>query len=84
MLVATNIFLSRQNFCRDKKHFVATKIILSLQAYFCRDKRVIVFVATKLILVAAPANDSLPTHGLAFPIRREKKTWRGKQLVSGS
>ena len=42
-------FFSRQNFCHDKHTFVATKHA------FCRDKS---FVATKLILVTAPANDT--------------------------
>ena len=42
----TSILLSRQN----KHTLVATK-----QAYFCRDKA---FVATKMILVAVPANDT--------------------------
>ena len=62
MLVATNIF------CRDKHDFVATKVLSQL-AYFCRDKRRVLsrqtrvcsdktFVATKIILVAAPANNT--------------------------
>ena len=42
-------------FCRDKNVFVATKVCLSRQN-LCHDKR---FVATKMIFVAAPANDSL-------------------------
>ena len=66
--VATNIIFSRQaDFYRDKHVFVATKHV------FCRDKhtfvatnvfvatnicRHITFVATKMILVAGPANDS--------------------------
>ena len=37
--------------CRDKHTFVATK------DYFCLDKKI---VATKIILVAAPANDTCP------------------------
>ena len=42
----------KYHFCRDYKHiFVASK------HDFCRDK--IMFVATKIILVAAPANDSV-------------------------
>ena len=49
-------FLSRQKYaCRDKTFLVA-KVCLSRQNYVCRSKHV--FVATKLILVAAPANDS--------------------------
>ena len=62
---ATNIILSRQkllsrqawqNFCCDKIMFVATNV-LSQQKYGCRYKT---FVATKMILVAAPANDRSP------------------------
>ena len=50
--------LSRQTrVCRDKHNFVATKL-LSRQAYVSRDKHV--FVATKMILVAVPANDTSP------------------------
>ena len=42
---------------RDKHIFFATNV-LSRQAYFYHDKsRVFLFVATKLILVAASAND---------------------------
>ena len=50
IFVATNIFLLRQNFCRDKHTFVATKDVFFQKTCF---------VATKIILVAAPANDSL-------------------------
>ena len=55
MLVATNTCLSRQ------KYFVVTSILLSRQKTYlcktcvCHDKHV--FVATKMKLVAAPAND---------------------------
>ena len=64
----TKICLSRQIFCRLKHVFVATIIfsydkhdfvatnVLSRQAYLCRDK--CVFVATIMILVAAPASDT--------------------------
>ena len=54
------MFVARQNFCRDKNMFVATKV-LSRQAHFCRDKRRVFsrqktcFLATKMM--AAPAND---------------------------
>ena len=71
MFVATNVCLPRQNFCRNKFTFVATKDVfchdkhvfvatklLSRQAYVSRDKHV--FVATKMILVVAPANDTSP------------------------
>ena len=48
---------------RQNASFVATKVCLSRQNYVCRDKRFVAtntcFVATKIILVAAPANDSL-------------------------
>ena len=49
-------FLSRQKFCHDKHTFVMTKVM------FCRNKHMFVvtntFVTTKIILVAAPTNDS--------------------------
>ena len=70
--VATNIILSCQNIfclkyaCRDKHVFVATNICLDKRfvttKIFCRDKHNFVcrdktFVKTKMMLVAAPAND---------------------------
>ena len=71
MLVATKLVATHththvfdKHFCRDKG-FVAESILLLRQKkdVFCRDKtRVCVdktFVATKIILVAAPANDRL-------------------------
>ena len=57
---ATKVLLrqTRVCVCRNKR-FVVTKVYLSRQAYFCRDK--IRVVATKMILVAAPAKDkSIP------------------------
>ena len=45
--VTTSILLLRQKTC-----FVATKLCLSRQIHVC-------FIATKMILVAAPANDSI-------------------------
>ena len=55
MLVATKPLLQQTRVSRDK--------YLSRQAYFChvfcRDKNV--FVATKMILLAAPANDTQPS-----------------------
>ena len=60
--------LSRQKYSCVKT-FVATNIILSRQAYFCRDQRTVLsrltrvrrdkskLVATKNLLLAAPAND---------------------------
>ena len=66
---ATKVSLSWQNFCRDKIMFVTRKVLLR-QAYFCCNKRCVLsrqtrvccnkaFVATKMILVAAPANDNI-------------------------
>ena len=54
-----------KNICalKKQKRFIATNIILSRQAYFCGDNR---RVATKLILVAAPANDSVTSQKLLF------------------
>ena len=89
---ATKVCLSRQTyFCRDKhlsrQFFIATNVILlTRQAYFCRDKHLSqqkfcrgkhtfvatkdmfccdkhVSVATKIILMAAPANDSWSASG---------------------
>ena len=62
IFVATKVCLSRQNFWRNKfatniilwHVFVVTKRLFSLQKYAFRDKT---FVKTKLILVAAPANE---------------------------
>ena len=47
----TSIFLSRQKMC-----FVVTNTCLSQQTCVCHDKT---FVATKMILVAVPANDKI-------------------------
>ena len=57
IFVTTNIILSQQTsqkFCRDKYTVVATGIVL-LRQKTC-------FVATKMILVAAPASDRKPHH----------------------
>ena len=65
-------FLSRQKFCRDKSHdkhtFVVTKEVV------CHDKT---FIAMKMILVAAPTNDTYLTmylwwslHPLSLPTRQ--------------
>ena len=51
IFVATNTCLSRQIFYCDKHDFVATSILL-LRQRTC-------FVGTKMILLAAPANDIL-------------------------
>ena len=48
--VTTKVCLLRQNVCRGKHTFVMAKDV------FCRDKT---FVATKMILEAAPASDSI-------------------------
>ena len=47
--------LHKYHFCHDEHAFVVTKRLLSQQKYACHDKS---FVATKLILVAAPTSDS--------------------------
>ena len=71
MLTATQLFQelpqvsflsrkSKSNICCDKHNFVATEVLLR-QAYFCRYKIAFccykTFVATKIILAAAFAND---------------------------
>ena len=59
--------------CRDRHVFVATKLCLSrqkYQAYFFRNKT---FVATKIILVAAPANDTY--HLLTLSLVQVWITW---------
>ena len=52
-------------FGHDKHNFVATKV-LSWQPYFCCDKRYVCraknFCHSKVVLVAAPANDKQPVH----------------------
>ena len=59
--VTTSLLLSRQTcVCCDKslsqqKYFVATSILLLRQTCVCHDKT---FVTTKMILMAAPTNDS--------------------------
>ena len=52
-------FLTRQKFCLDKHVFVATKHVVCVRQQFCRivlSRQQTCFVATKMILVAAPAN----------------------------
>ena len=81
-----------QKFCRDKNVccdicFVATNILLSQQKrYFvpantCLSHRNKTFVATKMILVAAPANDKI-VGGIEKEIGRrkrlERRGWRRK------
>ena len=67
--ILTSILLLRKTrVCRDKSMLVATRLclsrqifvvtnVLSPQAFFSRQNVCCVFVATKMILVAAPAND---------------------------
>ena len=62
--VATNI-------CHNKHNFVATRCVLSQQMCVCHDKHVFcgdkTFVATKMMLVAAPANDTVSmTRALSY------------------
>ena len=61
LVATTNMILSRQKFCYyillSRQIFVVTDTCLSRQTRVCRDKT---FVATKMILVAAPANDIAP------------------------
>ena len=68
IFVVTKVCLSRQTrvlsrqalFCRDKRRVLSSKIRV------CRDRT---FVATKMILVAAPANDKPPPpHGSDYEI----------------
>ena len=60
MFVMTKVSLLQQHFCDDKIMFVTTKVLL-WQAYFHRNKRC-AFFTTKMILVAAPANDITPSY----------------------
>ena len=54
IFVATNI--CHDKFYCDKHVFVKTFVMTSIFLLFCHDKHV--FVTTKMILVAAPANDA--------------------------
>ena len=67
--------LWRQNYVCCDKSFVTTNIILSRQAYFfSRQKTCFVksFVATKMILVAAPANDICEGLVMLLKVLREE------------
>ena len=55
IFVATNVFSRNTCFCRDKRR------VLSRQTRVCSDRT---FVAAKIILVAAPANDIVATSTL--------------------
>ena len=61
MLVANRTFVATfvatEIFCHDKHNFVATKTFVTASIFLSRQKTC--FVATKMILVAAPANDSV-------------------------
>ena len=53
-------FLLRQKFCCDKHMFVMTNTCLLRQIHVCHDKKI---VATKMIIVAVPANNrTSPPH----------------------
>jgi len=55
-IVMTKVLSRQTRVCRNKN--ISSQQVLSWQAYFCRDKRcVLFFVATKMVLVAAPTND---------------------------
>ena len=57
-LVITGGSCHKDHFYRDKKtFFVATKLCLSRQTYFCRDKRLSrqIFIATNVILLTRQA-----------------------------
>ena len=59
--VATSILLSQRKTC-----FIRTNTRLSRQTCICHDKT---FVSTKIILVAAPANDSKRARSNTYPIQ---------------
>ena len=63
--VTTEIILSQQRFCCRKHTFVATKDT------FCHDKR-----ATKMTLVAAPANEASPPSESGLAQGTELVSWR--------
>ena len=55
--VATKVCLSRQNFCHDKQEFCRHKGFVAASILLSRQRTC--FVATKMILVVAPASDSI-------------------------
>ena len=89
--VATKVCLLRQRFAATKlclsRHFCRVRKFL--KAYFCRNKRRVLsrqtpvccdkqaFVATKKILVAAPANDSAARVLSSVPPQLWPKVWHG-------
>ena len=74
IFAATKICLSRQMFCRDKHTFVATKYVFVV---FVATNKI---VATKMILVAAPANDSKRRTFGGLPCRQEQN-WLHRSTV---
>ena len=73
-LVVTKLFCGEKQFCHDKG-FVATSILL-LGQMRC-------FVTTKMILVAAPANDSVtgPAARSSFQVQGEAGDCQGETLT---
>ena len=82
-IVCCDRYLSRQNICRDKHMFVATKLclsrqrFLSQQEYFLLRQRRFVLTMTKMILMAAPANGSVLS-------QQTRKVCRDKNDTYGS
>ena len=66
--MARNVILLRQRFCSDKHTFVGTNDV---------------FVTTKMILVAAPANDSVtgPAARSSFQVQGEAGDCQGETLT---
>ena len=60
MHVATKLLSRQTRVCRDKHNFIATSVRLSRQKHVCRNKSMLRFVATKIILMVAPANFNFP------------------------
>ena len=75
--VATNIILSQQNFCHDKHTFVVTKDLFCHDKHICHDKT---FVTTKMILVAAPANDKIWVSSPCAILEVPVTNWRSNRL----
>ena len=60
MHVATKLLSRQTRVCHDKHNFIATSVRLSRQKHVCRNKSMLRFVATKIILMVAPANFNFP------------------------
>ena len=73
----------KYHFCRDKHVFFATNTwqIFVATKYFCQDRRR-TFVATKMILVPAPANDNLG-HAVIKPNDRAERLERKEAVTCG-